>query len=107
MAIHVYGVLDPNGVKLTDITADNALIGTGWWPGFGAALIDEGPLPPEPPPAPPPTMPNTWKVYPALAIPMNVGDEYNPTGAKVTAAANITTLTPLPVVAVVKGPVIS
>lgn len=75
MAVRRYGVLDADGVKITVITADEELIKSDWYPGFGAALIDEGPLEPDPPPPPIPTKPDTWGVLSfSLAEPMINGD---------------------------------
>jgi hypothetical protein len=75
MAIRRYAVLDTDGVKINTITADEKLIGTDWYPGYGAALVDEGEEQPDPPPAPPPVKPDTWGVLEVkLAEPMLVGD---------------------------------
>lgn len=68
--IRLYSVLDADGVKINTITADEALIDSGWWPGYGAALVDEG----ENPPDPPPVKPKTWQVLSALETPMSNGD---------------------------------
>ena len=74
--IRRYAVLDADGVKINTITADEELIGTGWYPGYGAYLVDEGENPVDPPPALPPVKPDTWDtVLPALAEPMTVGDK--------------------------------
>ncbi len=74
--IRLYGVLDAEGVKINTITADEELIATDWYPGYGAYLVDEGENPPDPLPPQPPTKPGTWdKVLPALAEPMTVGDK--------------------------------
>lgn len=76
MAVRRYGVLDADGVKINVITADEALIQTDWYPGFGAALVDEGPLEPDPPKPPVPTRPKTWGVLSfVLAEPMVNGDK--------------------------------
>lgn len=73
--IRRYGVLDANGVKLSTITADDAVVNAGWYPGYGAALIDEGENPPDPPKERPLGKPDTFVVLPALAVPMNNGDQ--------------------------------
>ena len=72
--IRLYGVLDETGVKLNTITADDALVASGWWPGYGAKLIDEGENPADPPPAPPPVKPVTWRVLPPAKDKMSNGD---------------------------------
>ncbi len=74
--IRLYGVLDADGVKLNTITADEELIATDWYPGYGAYLVDEGENPPDPPPVKPPVKPDTFaQVLPMLAEPMTVGDK--------------------------------
>ena len=74
--IRRYGVLDKDGVKINVITADEELISTDWYPGYGAALIDEGPDEPDPPKPPPVIKPDTWGVLPfILAEPMANGDK--------------------------------
>ena len=83
--IRLYGVLDADGTKINTITADEELLKTGWYPGYGAYLIDEGENPPDPPPAPPPIKPDTWDtVLPALAEPMTVGDRLDVKTGEVT-----------------------
>lgn len=72
--IRRYAVLDSDGVKINTITADEELINTGWYPGYGAMLVDEGEDPPDPPPPPPPTKPQTWQVIAMLKEPMLSGD---------------------------------
>lgn len=90
MAVHLYGVLDADGVKINTITADDKQIGTGWYPGYGAYLIDEGELPPDPPPAPPPVKPDTWDTpLPALEKPLNPGDKLDIKSGTVTTAAEL------------------
>jgi hypothetical protein len=71
-----YAVLDADGIKVNTITADEALIASGWYPGYGALLVDEGENPPDPLPPPPVVKPETWgTVYPKLAEPMQTGDK--------------------------------
>lgn len=87
MTVKRYGVLDANGVKINTITADDALLQTDWYPGYGAYLIDEGIEPVEPPPAPPPTKPATFdQVIPALKQPMQNGDQLDVKSGTVTPA---------------------
>lgn len=75
MTIRFYGVLDADGIKVSTITADEALINTDWYPGYGAMLVDEGAVPPDPPPAPPVVRPKSWAVISQLAKPMEQGDK--------------------------------
>ncbi len=82
--IRLYGVLDADGVKINTITADEAEVGKGWYPGYGAALIDEGENPPDPPKPQPVTKPETWVVLAKLAEPMVVGDKIDPKTGIVT-----------------------
>ena len=77
MAIRLYGVLDADGTKVNTITADDVAVADGWYPGYGAALIDEGENPPDPPKEQPKGKPETWAVLPALAEPMVTGDKYD------------------------------
>lgn len=84
MAVHRYAVLDVDGVKINTITADDALISTDWYPGYGALLVEEGELLPEPPPPLPPRKPGTWRVYPQLPEPMVNGDRLDPATGVVT-----------------------
>lgn len=71
-----YAVLDADGVKLNSITADESLIGSGWYPGYGAYLVDEGEVLPDPPKPVAPRKPETFSVVlPALAEPMQYGDK--------------------------------
>lgn len=84
MTIHRYAVIDADGVKITTITADDALIASGWWPGYGAALVDEGENPADPPPAPPPVKPDSWTVLPKLSEPMVNGDRIDVKSGAVT-----------------------
>lgn len=75
MAVRQYAVLDKDGVKLNTITADEDLIASDWYPGYGAYLVDEGLLEPDPPKPEPVRKPDTWStVLPALAEPMQNGD---------------------------------
>src|SRR4051812_25471832 len=75
MTIRRYAVLDADGVKVNTITADENLVAGDWYPGYGAALVDEGELEPEPPPAPPPVKPETWGVLDVkITKPLLVGD---------------------------------
>lgn len=62
MAIRRYAVLDADGVKINTITADDALIASGWYPGYGAALLDEGEDFPDPPKPEPVKKPDSWRV---------------------------------------------
>jgi hypothetical protein len=75
MTIKRYGVLDADGVKINTITADDAQINTDWYPGYGAALVDEGDIEPDPPKPEPVKRPDTWGVLELrLAEPLLVGD---------------------------------
>lgn len=74
MTVRRYGVLDETGMKISVITADEKLIASDWYPGFGVKLIDEGEVQPDPPPPPPPKKPESWGVLPQLAEPMVNGD---------------------------------
>lgn len=83
--IRRYAVVDADGVKVNTITADEALIAGDWYPGYGAALVDEGEVLPDPPPPPPPTKPDTWGVLPfVLAEPMANGDRIDLKTGEVT-----------------------
>ncbi len=84
--IRLYGVLDADGVKISTITADEELLKTDWYPGFGAALVDEGENPPDPPPEKPPGKPDTWTVIAQLAEPMTNGDKIDFKTLEVTKA---------------------
>lgn len=84
--IRHYGVLDADGVKIATITADDALVASGWWPGYGAVLVDEGPMPADPPPPPPPRKPDTWGVIPPLKERMEKGDRLDRATGVVTKA---------------------
>lgn len=76
MAIRHYAVLDADGVKINTISADESLIASDWYPGYGAYLVDEGLMPQDPPKEPPPTKPQTFAVLPiALAEPLQTGDK--------------------------------
>ncbi len=73
--IRRYAVLDADGVKVNTITADEALIATAWYPGYGAFLVDEGEHLPDPPKPPVPTRPETFAVLPFTPVdPMQNGD---------------------------------
>lgn len=72
--IRKYSILDVDGVKINTITADDKLIASDWYPGYGAALVDEGALEPDPPKPPPITKPDTWAVLIA-SEPMENGDK--------------------------------
>lgn len=75
MTVRRYGVLDDTGMKINVITADEKLIASDWYPGYGAKLIDEGEVLPDPLPAAPKPKPATWdEVMPKLAEPMENGD---------------------------------
>lgn len=82
--IRRYAVLDADGVKINTITADEELIKSDWYPGYGAALVDEGELEPDPPKPLPPRKPDTWKVLPQLAEPMVNGDKFDMKSGTVT-----------------------
>ena len=84
-----YGVIDADGIKVNTITADEVLIASGWYPGYGAALIDEGEMPPDPPKEIPPSKPVTWTVLPKLAEPMVNGDKIDLVTGEVTKAADV------------------
>lgn len=75
MTVRRYGVLDADGMKVNTITADESLIVTDWYPGYGAKLVDEGEVEPDPPKPDPVKRPDTWGVLPAIAEPMLVGDK--------------------------------
>lgn len=75
MTVHRYAVIDADGTKINTITADDALIASGWYPGYGAALIDEGENPADPPKALPVLKPLTWVVLPKLDVPLANGDK--------------------------------
>lgn len=72
--IRRYAVLDADGVKINTITADDALVASGWYPGYGAALLDEGEDFPDPPKPEPVKKPDTWRVIEKIAEPMLNGD---------------------------------
>ncbi len=74
MAVRLYAVLDADGTKINTITADEDAVNSGWYPGYGAYLVDEGENPPDPPKEIPAGKPDTWAVLPELAEPMTVGD---------------------------------
>jgi hypothetical protein len=75
MTIKRYAVLDADGVKVNTITADEELIATDWYPGYGAALVDEGEIEADPPKPEPVKRPDTWGVLEVkLAEPLLVGD---------------------------------
>ncbi len=84
MTIRRYAVIDSDGVKINTITADEKLVGTDWYPGYGAALIDEGEELPDPPKPPPVTKPDTWTVLPKLKEPMQNGDRIDLKTGEVT-----------------------
>ena len=84
-----YGVIDADGIKVNTITADEVLIASGWYPGYGAALVDEGENPADPPKELPPVKPQTWTVLPALAEPMQNGDKIDLVTGEVTKVADI------------------
>lgn len=96
MTIHRYGVVDANGVKINTITADDALVASGWYPGYGAALVDEGVNPSDPPPPPPPKKPATWTVLVA-SQPMSNGDiiDFKTGQVTVTTVEPILTIDPI------------
>ncbi len=75
--IRLYGVLDADGFKINTITAESDQVDAGWYPGYGAALVDEGENPPDPPPFVSPPKPKDWLVLDALPEPMTVGDQIN------------------------------
>ena len=94
--IRLYGVLDADGFKINTITADEDLVKSGWYPGYGAYLIDEGENPSDPPPALPPVKPDTWDtVLPALAEPMIVGDRLDIKTGEVIKQAPVIEITPV------------
>jgi hypothetical protein len=84
--IRIYSVLDADGVKINTITADEDLVNSGWWPGYGAALVDEGENPADPPPAPPPVKPVSWRVIPKLKDGLTNGDKLDLKTGEVTRA---------------------
>lgn len=85
MAIHLYAVLDADGVKVNTISAEESLLETNWYPGYGAYLVDEGLMSLDPPLAPPPVKPETFKVLPfVLAEPMQNGDTMDVKTGEVT-----------------------
>lgn len=82
-----YGVLDADGIKMSTITADSDAVDGGWYPGYGAALIDEGENPPDPPKAQPAPKPKSFAVLPELSIAMSNGDQIDFKTLQVTKAA--------------------
>jgi hypothetical protein len=85
-----YAVLDANGVKLNTITADEELIKTDWWPGYGAALVDEGEVEPDPPKPEPLKRPDSWCVIDInIAEPLLVGDRIDLKSGEVTRRVEI------------------
>lgn len=74
MTVHRYAVLDADGVKINTITADNGVVNSGWYPGYGAALVDEGIEPADPVPLPAPPKPANFSVLPPLSEPLSNGD---------------------------------
>lgn len=86
--IHLYSVLDADGVKINTITADEKLIGSGWYPGYGAYLVDEGENPADPLPAPPPVKPDTWDKVLTVAVKMQNGDKLDLKTGTVSKAAD-------------------
>jgi hypothetical protein len=75
MMIRRYAVLDADGFKISTITADEAAVNQGWYPGYGAALVDEGENPADPLPAIAPGKPDEWQVIAQLPQPMVNGDK--------------------------------
>jgi hypothetical protein len=74
VAIRLYAVIDADGYKINTILIDDQKLG-GYYPGYGAKLIDEGPQPEEPKAPPPPPKPEDFGVLDVqLAEPMLVGD---------------------------------
>jgi hypothetical protein len=102
MAVRRYGVLDADGVKINTITADPELLKTDWYPGYGAYLVDEGEVEPDPPKPLPPTKPETFSnvlVF-VLAEPLQNGDKLDvKTGEVIKKSAEV--IDPVAVEAVV------
>lgn len=74
--IRRYAVLDADGIKINTITADEKLVASDWYPGYGAALVDEGEDLPDPPKPDPVKKPDTWAVLAVKpAEPMQNGDK--------------------------------
>ncbi len=105
MTVHIYGVLDADGVKINTISLDDETLKTDWYPGYGAALIDEGEIPQEPPKEKPPTKPDTWGVLPfVLAEPMQNGDKIDFKTGDVVKAADIIAFDPIGIDPIDIGP---
>lgn len=86
MAVHRYGVLDANGVKLSTITADSDVVNAGWYPGYGGALIDEGLNPADPPKEQPAPKPSAFVILPVIPVTMSNGDKIDFKTLEVTKA---------------------
>lgn len=84
--IRLYSVLDADGVKINTITADDKLIGSDWYPGYGAYLVDEGENPADPLPAPPAVKPDTWDKVLTASVKMSTGDRLDVKTGEVTKA---------------------
>jgi hypothetical protein len=75
MTIRKYGVLDAEGFKVNTILIDDTTL-DGYYPGYGAKLIDEGLPAPEPEKYVAPPKPVDFGVFDVdLAEPMRVGDK--------------------------------
>lgn len=73
--IRRYGVLDADGVKINTILIDDQKL-IGYYPGYGAKLVDEGVQPQEPKAPLPPPMPKDFGVLGITpSQPMDVGDK--------------------------------
>lgn len=83
--IRRYAVIDADGIKINTITADDKLLAGDWYPGYGAALVDEGEDLPDPPKPEPIKKPDTWAVLDVKPTePMQNGDKIDTKTGEVT-----------------------
>lgn len=84
MAIRRYAVIDADGFKVNTILIDDQKL-DGYYPGYGAKLIDEGPQPEEPKAPPIPPKPDDFGVLDVVPeVLMEVGDKIDFKTGKVT-----------------------
>lgn len=75
MTISRYAVIDADGFKVNTILIDDTRL-DGYYPGYGAKLLNEGPEPEEPKAPPPPPPPADFGVLDVIASqPMEIGDK--------------------------------
>lgn len=87
MAIHRYAVVDENGQVVNVILADTDAVAGGYWPGYGAGMIDQGEEPPEPAPPRPTGRPGFFQVLSVNpTAPVGIGDTVDLTTGEVTPA---------------------